>query len=437
MGSIMFSDTSCPPLDLIDTTIRRRGPVARRRGAIAWQAATWTPDALGQLAAQLARSTILEELPPHHLLEVWSATIEEFLDRATPTREALDAPLAALCGLSPAGLAAGLTAVLGGVRRESARRLFHDAQKLPDRGSGLIVVILASNIPALALQPLLPALALRRPVLLKSASAEPLFAPAFVTALCRREPRLRPALAAVTWPGGERSLEERVLAAAAKVVAYGGGEAMRDLDARAGGKLVAYGPRISLAAVAAGSATPTVADGLARDIALFDQRGCLSVQAIVTDDDPIALARAVGEALGRRAELWPMGEVDPRLAAAVRQIRDEAQMRALFVAELELGKGTVVVEDEPVLRPSPGLRTVRIYPLDDLRQLPEVLRPWRGRLQGVALAGEGARSLEPALRDLGVSRFCPPGELQYPGATWCNSGISPLGSLVAQRRAQS
>ena len=57
-------------------------------------------------------------------------------------------------------------------------------------------VILAGNLPALAVQPLLPALALRRPVLLKSPSAEPLFAPAFLEALTRREPRLAGAVAA-------------------------------------------------------------------------------------------------------------------------------------------------------------------------------------------------------------------------------------------------
>jgi len=421
----MLTDASYP-FDLsLKTTIRRRH-------GIAWQATSWTPEALGQLAAHLARagSGALAQIPPRRLLEVWSATVEDFLDRSSPVREALDAPLAALCGLSPEGLAAGLTAILGGVRGEPAEQLFHNAQQLPDRGSGSVVAILASNIPALALQPLLPALALRRPVLLKSASDEPLFAPTFVTALCRREPRLRPALAAVTWPGGERALEERVLAGAGKVVAYGGGEAMRDLGERAGGKLVAYGPKISIAAVAAGSEAPAVAEGLARDVALFDQRGCLSVQAIFTDGDPVALARAVAGALDRVAELWPMGAIDPRIAAEVRQIRAEAEMRPLLVAELPLRKGTVIVENELVLRPSPGLRTVRIYPLEDIGQLPEVLRPWQGRLQGVALAGEAARRLEPALRALGVSRFAPPGELQYPDATWHNGGISPLGSLV-------
>lgn len=423
----MLSDTSCPPLDLpLKASLRRRA-------AVAWQSTSWTPEALGQLAGRLAHagSGAITEIPSRRMLEVWSATIEEFLDRLSPTRQTLDAPLAALCGLSPAGLDAGLTAVLSGARGKPAETLFYDAHQLPDRGSGLVVVILASNIPALALQPLLPALALGRPVLLKSASAEPVFAPAFVTALCRREARLRPALAAVTWPGGERFLEDLVLAVASKIVAYGGGDTMRDLAARAGDRLVAYGPKISIAVVAAGSETPTVADGLGRDIALFDQRGCLSVQAIFTDADPEALAQAVGQALGRRAEVWPRGEVDPRIAAEVHQIRAEAVMRSLFLADLPFNKGTVVVEGELMLRPSPGLRTVRIYPLDDLWQLPEVLRPWQGRLQGVALAGAAAWGLEPALRALGVSRFSTPGELQYADATWHNSGIPPLESLIA------
>ena len=105
----------------------------------------------------------------------------------------------------------------------------------PD-GPAPVLAVLASNLPALAVQPLLPALALRRPVLLKSPSSEPLFAPAFLAALTRREPRLAGAVAAATWPGGDAELEAPLLAAAGAVVAYGGAEALADLARRAAGK---------------------------------------------------------------------------------------------------------------------------------------------------------------------------------------------------------
>ena len=45
--------------------------------------------------------------------------------------------------------------------------------------------------------------------------------------------------------------------------------------------------------------------------------------------------------------------------------------------------------------------------------------------------GEEAWSLEPRLRDLGISRCAAPGELQSPDAAWHNGGIDPLAALAS------
>ena len=92
----------------------------------------------------------------------------------------------------------------------------------------------------------------------------------------------------------------------------------------------------------------------------------------------------------------------------------------------------MIVDPTPELRPSPGLRTVRVHPLENLALLPSILAPWRGRLQGAALAGEGAWELEPRLVELGISRCATPGELQSPDATWTNGGIDPLDLLISR-----
>jgi hypothetical protein len=89
------------------------------------------------------------------------------------------------------------------------------------------------------------------------------------------------------------------------------------------------------------------------------------------------------------------------------------------------------VDPDPKLRLSPGLRTVRVHPLEDLARLPGLLEPWRGRLQGVAMVGEDALGLEPRLTELGVSRFAAPGELQSPDASWHNGGVNPLEALTS------
>ena len=105
-------------------------------------------------------------------------------------------------------------------------------------------------------------------------------------------------------------------------------------------------------------------------------------------------------------------------------------MRGLYCADLPLAVGTVVLETESRLIPSPGLRTVRIQPVADLARLPELLSEWSGRLQGAALAGGEAWDLEPHLANLGVSRFALPGELQTPDASWHNGGVHPLAVLT-------
>jgi len=388
-----------------------------------------TPDALAQTMARLREGGArMRSLPAGVLLAAWAETVEEFLDPASPERRALDPNLARLCRLSPEGLAAGLEAVLGGVRRETAAALFAAAEG-KTAPEAPVLVVLASNLPALAVQPLLPALALRRPVLLKSPSAEPLFAPAFLGALIRREPRLEGALAATAWRGGDTLLEAPVLAAAETILAYGDAPALADLEKRAPGKVIGYGPKTSLAVVGEGIDFESVAEGLARDIALFDQRGCLSVVAVYTAGDADALAARLEEALADRARAWPPGPADPAVQAGVQQIRLEAEMRGLRSTRLPLAAGTVLVDPDPAFRPTPGLRSVRIHPLPDLESLTALLAPWQGRLQGAALAGEGVWKLISKLEALGISRCAASGDLQSPDARWHNGGIDPLEAL--------
>jgi hypothetical protein len=435
--------------------------------------AQWTPEALAELAAALGTGgAVLREIPDSALLDAWDATVHAFLDPGSPERRDLTAPLAAMCALSPAGLDAGLTAVLGGVRRPHAAALFERAWRSAAAASAtpLVVVVLASNLPALAVQPLLPALALRRPVLLKSPSAEPLFAPAFLAALVLHEPRLASAVAAVTWSGGDAELEAPLLAAAGTVVAYGGSEALADLARRAPAKLLAYGPMTSVAAIdmtegelasvdaGDGASLTAVAAGLARDVALFDQRGCLSIAAVYVGGGLDAARRLAGHLQAALAELavrWPPGPAPAPALAAVQQARLEAEMRGLWSAghtfadlpsaavpstapapgarprgALPLAAGTVLVEPDAAFHPSPGLRTVRVHPLPELDRLPKILAPWRGRLQGAALAGPAAWRLAPRLAELGVSRCTAPGELQSADAAWHNGGIDPLAALA-------
>jgi hypothetical protein len=222
-----------------------------------------------------------------------------------------------------------------------------------------------------------------------------------------------------------------VLEGVGQVLAYGEREALEDLERRAPGKVVGYGPKTSLGVVGASADVRVAAEGLARDVALFDQRGCLSVVAVYTAGDAEDLAGRLEIELLDLARRWPPGPPVRPVSAAVQHLRLEAEMRGLRLSNLALRQGTVIVDPNPELKASPGLRTVRVHPLEDLERLPEILAPWKGRLQGAALAGEEAWALEPRLAELGLSRFAAPGELQSPDATWLNGGIDPLAALTS------
>jgi hypothetical protein len=418
----MIHDAALPP------GLKPSAVTSIEREGVCYTSARWAPDDLARLGEHLQHkgADTLAGISDSDLLQAWSATVEVFRDPNSVVRRALDQPLSRFCRLSPEGLSAGLEAVLGGMVGEPLERLLEEATAVRDP----VLVILASNLPALAVQPLLPALALRRPVLLKSPSSEPLFAPAFVAALVVCLPALAPTLAAITWPGGDEALEAPLLAAAGQVVAYGDQDSIDDLERRAPGKIIAYGPKTSLAVVGADVEPQDVAVGLARDVALFDQRGCLSIQAVYTMGDSTALAEALAAELVAVADEWPSGPLDPVSVAGVQQVRTEAQMRDLVMPELPIDVGTVVVEPQLDFRPSPGVRTVRIHPLDRADRLPEILAPWAGQLQGAALAGEEAWALQPDLEALGISRCAEAGQLQTPDALWHNGGVNPIVALA-------
>jgi hypothetical protein len=387
----------------------------------------WQPLALRRLLRGLEPPALSLE----RRAEAWEATVAAFRDPASPERRALDPELAAACRLSQAGLDAGLEAVLEGLQGPALAPCLAAAAALPTHARRRpALTILAGNLPGLTPQALLPALLAGRPMLLKSPSAEPLFAPAFLRALTAREPRLAASFAAVTWRGGDRDLEAALLAEASPVLAYGSAATLEDLRPRVSGRLLRFGPRTSLAVVAGRVDLAATARGLAEDIALFDQRGCLSVEAIYTEGDALELAEALAAALAEIGQRLPPGPSELAARAAVRQARAEAELRGAWIAELPAG--TVVVDPDTTFRPGPGLRFVRVHALPTLTELPTRLAAWQDRLQGAALAGEAAWRLAPALAALGVSRCRPPGQLQRTEATWQNGGHDLLAVLAAE-----
>lgn len=355
--------------------------------------------------------------------------MESWIDSGSDFRRGLDAPLSSLARLHPRGLNAALDAVLQGLSSTAADRLWRQARDRSFPGRYLIVS-LASNLPGLALQPLATAMALRCPVLFKTPTAEPLSTASFLQSLGDLEPKLKDVLACLTWVGGDSRFEIPLFSSASHLFAYGDRKSTEALSQRFPGGLTLFGPRFSVALVTENlSFEETML--LARDIALFDQRGCLSVQTVFTTANSELLARGLAEALEKIALEWPAGPFSPEVAGRCHQLRLEAQMSGHFWGCEDIRQGTILLDPPPAVSLSPGGRTVFIRPLLDLSQFDKWLHEHRKDLQGIALGGREARTMKAHLLQKGISQVAPLGKIQYPDASWRNGGESFLELLTA------
>jgi hypothetical protein len=376
-----------------------RMPIRGRAEAIALAACRWLRDA--GLAAALTESTGL-------------------------SRAMVDAvmPLAAGALTAPAMVAL--------VERELGPGA---ADGAPPDGPAVVLHVLASNVPALALPAIALGVLVGAVVIVKSGRDDAHSAPALVDALAAESPELAATVIATHWPGGMAALEDAVLARADVAVLTGGDEALAALAPRVRGRRVLHGPRSSVAAVGRQALADAagIAAGIAWDAALYEQRGCLSPHAVYVEDGGATSVRDFAAALvaaldAVRARLPPgLAPVDER--AAVRIAWDAAEHEPHTSLLGTPGAG-VIVHGDAVFRPGIGGRTLRVHPVDRLAALPDLLPAHA--IECVGIAGGAAAALAAPLRARGVARLCPVGRMQRPELSWPRGQHAPLGVLLGR-----
>lgn len=385
-------------------------------------------------------------------LESLSALLDEFARPGSAARSRLETDLPKATGFHATTVAAGLDLALAKFTGKALRELVlseHNAAPGAQfEGFAQTSVLLAGAIPMPTLTAFLFPLVLHSPVLAKTAARDPVTARIFAEVLARIDPVLARCIEIVSFPRDDESCMETFLTAEC-VVATGADGTIRAVSAEVPPttRFVGYGHRLSVAllgpAALSGSALADAARKLARDVALWDQQGCLSPVAVFCEGSARE-ARALGEALGQALDAlggeWPRGEIGAEDAAAVRHARDEALMRraagrdvAVFADEAL--QFTVVVEDELRFRAAPLHRFVRIHASRERTTLLHSLEAVARHLAAVALAGFGQDSVAVAraLGALGASRVCAPGEMQAPPLGWHHDGqllLAPLARMV-------
>jgi hypothetical protein len=400
------------------------------------------------------------------VLEAWCAP-------GSPWQRALVRALPAAAGFAAETVREGLARGLAPFGGDALRELVRDELGGPARldavrgarvtGFPTTATVLAGALPLPTVVSVLAPLVLRSAVLVKPSAHDPVTAPLLARSLAERDPDLGAAVAVVDFRRDDGAALD-ALCDADCVVATGSDEAVAALAARAAAagqrgperarRFVGYGHRLSLAllgpAATRGEPLVRAAAGLALDVALWDQLGCLSpVSVLVADGDPLAADRAadaLAQAMEGAEARWPRGRVEPAAAAAIAHERAEAEMRAAaapgraprLLAPPSGTAWTVVRELDAAWRPAPLHRFVRVLPVRDATAALDALRPAAARLAAVALAGFGPASAElaAALTRLGASRVCAPGTLQTPPLGWPRDGLGVLAPLARYARLE-
>ena len=183
------------------------------------------------------------------------------------------------------------------------------------------------------------------------------------------------------------------------------------------------------------------ARSVARAVAIFDQRGCVSPHLIFVEEggetEPGEWARQLSLALQGLEEELPSGPLSAEDGVVLQQLRGKAEL------EESLGRGrvfhggaaapwTVLFQPGGKTEPSCLNRMVRVIPVEQVKGILPSLKPWAPHLQTVGVAGLGEQRTEvlEGLARLGVSRIVDMARVPWPTPWWHHDGSGPLRALV-------
>ncbi len=352
-------------------------------------------------------------------------------------REARSA-IAARSGLSSEGAAWALDTTLTEPRRPALdhalaamRRSFGSYRATPVRSHALV---LAGNVFTACLRPIVWSLLARVPTLVKVATLDEGLPDLFGVALSAIDPELGESVSVLQPQGSSAALFARLATRVDLVSAHGGDHAIGEMRAATSPTtdFVAHGHGLGAVVVlrdALSAQVQALASSIARDVAAYDQRGCLSPQMILVERggelSPRDLASLVAShGLASLAASMPRGVLPLDIGA------QQVQWRGLASSLHELFEGdgyATSFEGGGAARPTPGYRNIAVHAFDTVDEVGARLAPYGAHLKVVAIAGDEKRLvLPPPLSP----RVCAPGEMQRPSLIAPTDGVAPWHGLV-------
>src|ERR1700730_7649045 len=388
--------------------------------------------------AMRMRSAESATIGADRMADALARAFELWRDRNYARRRDAIAAIADSAGYSIAMLENSIDALLKPFTTDAlkamAARVSADNRNSKPKTVGFIA---AGNVAGAGIHEIAIALIAGSGVRIKTASAEPIFFAEFARTLAEVDRDAGERIEVLNWSRARVDLTNELIAKCECVVAYGDDATIESLRNRS--NVIGFGSRVSAALIDA-SCIDGVAELLARDVALFEQLGCLSLhQVFVVSPDGLGardLAIRMAEALKVLSFSMPPARIPVRAAAEIRGVRERARWRAIAGEPLELFEGrglewTVVFEAKAdSFRVSPGFRTVHVTAVRDLAEFRDCTGNMSGRIEAIAVAGDDC---EIEARAMGIPYVCSPGEMQSPPLDWRHGGDGFLDLMLGPR----
>lgn len=331
-----------------------------------------------------------------------------------------------------------LAGLLSSLSAKSLERLVISEEPDLTKAPALIGHIIAGNTPLLSWTSVIRALLVGSASLVKApTSPQSCWIDYLIRTLQIAAPELADLVDTVSWRGGDSRLDGALCDSVDRVVVYGADSTIDAVRRLAPGKTLGYGHRLSAGFVLAGCDEAAAADGLASDVLVYDQSGCLSPHTVFVEGgfpEAIAFGSRLSAAFGSSRFSRSMPPHSAARAAAVREYRELCRFSAVQqMWEGDSLRWTVIASPERRFRATPTYSIVHVAPFD-AADASSALDVVRGKLQGAAIAagpGGAPAELSVQIKQFGVSYICAPGELQAPPLNWRENGLPVLQSLIS------
>lgn len=316
-------------------------------------------------------------------------------------------------------------------------------------GPSISSIIFSGNAPGLPAIALSFVLLVKSACIGKSASGDLLFPALFAKSLAQIDPEIAKALAIVYWEGGRRDIETEIFSHSDLVVGYGNNFTLDDIQKRlpAHVNFLRYGQKFSFSIIGKESVlktlVPAVIHAATYDVSMYDQQACMSPHIIYVEEGGETSPREFARLLATEMELiqseFPKGQISESEMVAIQELRSIYEFKSIQNNEIDLycskagTAWTVIYEPTSEFVPSCLNRTIRVLPIDNLKNLITYLIPLRGMIQSIGYSLSQERLLNLAellVNKLKVSRFAPLGALPHPSSGWHHDGLFNLASMV-------